>query len=241
MFSHLHVHTEFSLLDGLARVPRPHGTRPRARAGSDRPHRPRQPLRRHRLLQGGPRAGVKPIIGVEAYVAPDSRFEPRAEGQALAPPDAALPEHDRLSQPADAGHEGEPGRLLLQAADGPASSCASTARGSSPSPAAAPASCTTCCSRGRYDEAVQAARWYQETFDGYYLELQEHSMPELTEVNRQLVRDVAGDRHPARRHERRPLRPSVRRRDPGHPALHRHQLVASWTRSASACPTTPTT
>ncbi len=34
---------------------------------------------------------------------------------------------------------------------------------------------------------MATARWYQDTFDAFYLELQEHSMPELTAVNRQLV------------------------------------------------------
>jgi DNA polymerase-3 subunit alpha len=40
---------------------------------------------------------------------------------------------------------------------------------------------------GNFEQAAAMARWYQDTFDAFYLELQEHSMPELTAVNRQLV------------------------------------------------------
>jgi DNA polymerase-3 subunit alpha len=78
-FVHLHNHTEYSLLDGAARIgqlfaraaefgmpawPSPTTALPFGASTSP----------------GGPAAGVKPILGVEAYVAPASRFE-RAPGE----------------------------------------------------------------------------------------------------------------------------------------------------------------
>ncbi|HET7237297.1 MAG TPA: DNA polymerase III subunit alpha [Actinomycetota bacterium] len=79
-FVHLHTHTEYSLLDGAARIDalfeRAAGYGMPALAVTD-----------HGAMFGalgfyeaGLAAGVKPILGVEAYVAPSSRFE-RAPGE----------------------------------------------------------------------------------------------------------------------------------------------------------------
>jgi DNA polymerase-3 subunit alpha len=79
-FVHLHTHTEYSLLDGAARIDalfeRAAGYGMPALAVTD-----------HGAMFGalgfyeaGIAAGVKPILGVEAYVAPSSRFE-RAPGE----------------------------------------------------------------------------------------------------------------------------------------------------------------
>ena len=74
-FVHLHVHTEYSLLDGAARIDALFG---RARALD----MPALAITDHGVMFGalefyeaGRAAGVKPILGVEAYVAPSSRFE----------------------------------------------------------------------------------------------------------------------------------------------------------------------
>jgi DNA polymerase-3 subunit alpha len=74
-FVHLHVHTEYSMLDGAARV-------------SDlvsevaRHNMPAIAMTDHGNVFGAfdfykqaTKAGVKPIIGIEAYVAPESRFD----------------------------------------------------------------------------------------------------------------------------------------------------------------------
>ena len=51
-FTHLHVHSEFSLLDGLGRITRAGRRRPRARLRLAGHHRPRRAVRRGRLLPG---------------------------------------------------------------------------------------------------------------------------------------------------------------------------------------------
>src|SRR6266516_5090333 len=78
-FVHLHTHSEFSLLDGSARIDALF-----AKAAAYR--MPALALTDHGVMfgaldfyQAGRRHGVKPIIGVEAYVAPKSRFD-RAPG-----------------------------------------------------------------------------------------------------------------------------------------------------------------
>jgi DNA polymerase-3 subunit alpha len=79
-FVHLHTHTEYSLLDGASRVDELF-----ARAAAER--MPALGMTDHGVMFGalgfyeaGMRAGVKPILGVEAYVAPTSRFD-RAPGE----------------------------------------------------------------------------------------------------------------------------------------------------------------
>ncbi|HEX7405529.1 MAG TPA: DNA polymerase III subunit alpha, partial [Candidatus Nanopelagicaceae bacterium] len=74
-FVHLHVHTEYSMLDGAARV----GD---LVAEVARQEMPAIAMTDHGNVFGAfdfykqaKKAGVKPIIGIEAYVAPESRFE----------------------------------------------------------------------------------------------------------------------------------------------------------------------
>src|SRR5687768_15056616 len=74
MFTHLHLHTEYSLLDGLTRIPQL----------MDRVHELGQPavaMTDHGALFGAidfyreaQKRAIKPIIGVEGYVAPGSRL-----------------------------------------------------------------------------------------------------------------------------------------------------------------------
>jgi len=40
---------------------------------------------------------------------------------------------------------------------------------------------------GRTDELVKAASWYREVFSDYYLEIQRHPMPELEQINKELI------------------------------------------------------
>ena len=74
-FVHLHVHTEYSMLDGAARVKD-------LFAGAAEMGMPALACTDHGNLYGafdfycqGRAAGVKPIVGMEAYLAPGSRFD----------------------------------------------------------------------------------------------------------------------------------------------------------------------
>ncbi len=88
---HLHVHSEFSLLDGLSPVKHIVDTAKRGGHARGRADRPRQPVRRDRLLLATPRApGIKPILGVETYVSPRGMADKvGSAGPQLLPPGAA--------------------------------------------------------------------------------------------------------------------------------------------------------
>jgi DNA polymerase-3 subunit alpha len=88
-FVHLHVHSEYSLLDGAARIEAPkfHPDAPTIFTEAERHGMTAVAVTDHgamfgalRFFEAGRHAGIKPIIGVEAYVAPSSRFE-RDPGQ----------------------------------------------------------------------------------------------------------------------------------------------------------------
>ena len=94
-FTHLHLHTQYSLLDGAIRVDQLFPEGARARHGHRRRHRPRQPVRRDRPLQRAKAHGVKPIFGCETYVAPDRHDKTERNS----PPDPARQERRRLQEP----------------------------------------------------------------------------------------------------------------------------------------------
>src|SRR5919204_2257092 len=79
-FVHLHTHTEYSLLDGASRIEG-------LFEAAQRENMPALAVTDHGVMFGalafyeaGVAAGVKPILGVEAYVAPGTRFD-RAPGE----------------------------------------------------------------------------------------------------------------------------------------------------------------
>src|SRR3990172_408915 len=83
-FVHLHTHTEYSLLDGAARIeaPKSNPTAPTIFTESVAHGMPALAMTDHgamfgtlRFYEAARAVGVKPIIGVEAYVAPGSRFD----------------------------------------------------------------------------------------------------------------------------------------------------------------------
>ncbi len=118
-FVHLHLHTEYSLLDGACRLDRL----------MDKAHELKFPalaITDHGVLYGAidfyqaaREKGIKPIIGCEVYVAPGQparEEDQQRRARCLSSPRAAGQGRDRLQEPDPAHHRGPPGGLLLQAA-----------------------------------------------------------------------------------------------------------------------------
>ncbi|MEX1195724.1 MAG: DNA polymerase III subunit alpha [Dehalococcoidia bacterium] len=187
MFTHLHTHTEFSLLDGLSRIPQL----------MDRAKELGQEaigLTDHGVLYGAIQfykeakaRGIKPIIGIEAYIAQGSRLD--------RDPQAKQPYHLTMLAKNEVGYhnllqlstkshlEGYYYRprmdreLLEKHHEGliVLSGCA-----------------TSEVSRhlldGRFDEAVNAAQYYKQLFGDYYIEVQEHGIEEHDKLTQELIR-----------------------------------------------------
>ena len=185
MFTHLHVHTEYSMLDGLARldplVDKAVNLGMHSLAITD-----------HGGLYGAvdfyrkaKSKGIKPIIGCEMYVATGSRFDrnPRDKIHHLTVLAKDATGYKNLVKLVTASHlEGYYRRprvdreLLESHASGLAvlSGCPS---GEVP----------WLIAQGRNDEARDVAGWYKEVFGTYYLELMKHGgVPELPEINKGL-------------------------------------------------------
>jgi DNA polymerase-3 subunit alpha len=74
-FVHLHVHTEYSMLDGAARIEALAQEVARTGDGAIAMTDHGNVFGAFDFYQTMKKAGVKPIIGIEAYVAPESRFD----------------------------------------------------------------------------------------------------------------------------------------------------------------------
>ena len=141
-FVHLHVHTEYSMLDGAARLDDLFAEA--ARLGM-----PALAMTDHGNVFGAydfwkkaKAAGVKPIIGTEAYLAPGTRRfdktrvrwgdggEDDVSGGGAYTHMTMLAENTAgHAQPVPALQPGQPRGLLLQAADGPRAARRPTPRG----------------------------------------------------------------------------------------------------------------
>ncbi|MFC1932509.1 DNA polymerase III subunit alpha [Chloroflexota bacterium] len=186
MFNHLHVHTEYSLLDGMCRIPQ---LVERAKEmGMDS-----LAITDHGVMHGAiqfylaaKEAGIKPIIGCEVYVAPDSRLSRNASGQKpyhlvlLAKNQTGYRNLIQLTTRAHLeGFYYKPRidkELLKQYHQGLIALSACIA-GEVP----------RLILEGRLDEAKQAALWYKQTFGDFYLEIQRHPIPELERINQGLI------------------------------------------------------
>ena len=186
MFTHLHLHTEYSLLDGLSRIPRL----------LDRVGELGQEacaITDHGALYGvidfyreARARGIKPIIGVEAYVAPGDRRS--RDPQEKSPYHLTLLARDErgyrnlLALVTKANLEGyyykpRMDRELLEL-HGTGLIALSGCNSSE---------LHRLLMDGRRDDAMALIAWSRDVFDGYYLELQENGLPEVEAVNKQLV------------------------------------------------------
>ena len=184
-------------------------------------------------------AGVKPIIGIEAYFTPGiSRV--RAQGRQLLrrrPDDVSRPRRLHAHDAAQRVHRGDAQPLPAQhrrvAATGSSSSRAWTAS-CSPEHAKGLIATTGCPSGevqvhlrlGNYDAARQAAADYQDIFgrDNYFLELMDHGLDHRDAGPRRAAPAGQGPADPAARHQRLPLRHARGRAEPGAPAVHQLRL-----------------
>jgi DNA polymerase-3 subunit alpha len=189
LFTHLHVHSEYSLLDAMCRVPqlvaRAKELGMNALALTD-----------HGVMHGAiqfyraaKEAGIKPIIGCEAYIAAGSRFSQTANDKKsyhlvlLAKNHTGY--HNLIQLITKANLEGfyyKPRmdrEILEQHHEGLIALTACLA-GEIP----------RLITNGRLEDAKQAALWYKQTFgeDNFYLELQRHPIPELEPVNQELIK-----------------------------------------------------
>ncbi|MFC1963120.1 DNA polymerase III subunit alpha [Chloroflexota bacterium] len=186
MFTHLHVHSEYSLLDGMCRVPQL--IRKSQEMGMES-----LAITDHGTLHGiinfyleAKAAGIKPILGCEVYVAPQSlRSKGAADKTAyhlvlLAKDKVGY--HNIIELVTTAHLEGFYYKprvdkdLLCKHHQGliALSACPSGEVG-------------RLILEERIDESEKAAEWYKEVFDDFYLELQAHDMPELARINKELV------------------------------------------------------
>ena len=183
-FVHLHLHSQYSLLDGTTRID--DLVQRAAELGQ-----PAVALTDHgnmfgavKFYEAARRAGVKPIIGCEVYVAPGSRFDKGS---------------------ANGGGRAYHMLLLAQNQTGYNNLCELVTRGFTEGMYYFPRIdrellaqhaegliCTSACLRGevndhllhgREEAAREAAGFYQDLFPGrYYLELQDHGMEEDKQV-----------------------------------------------------------
>ncbi len=191
-FVHLHLHTQYSLLDGairfgdLVKKAKEYGM-------------PALAITDHGNMFGALEfylkckdSGIKPIIGAEVYIAPTSRFSKEGSeevsGYHLVLLCQDLAGYRNLSYLVSAGFkEGfyyKPRidkELLTKHSEG--------------------LICLSACLKGevaylagrsRLEEATNVASWYADLFPGrYYLELQENTLPEQAVVNERLLQIAA--------------------------------------------------
>lgn len=190
-FVHLHVHTEFSLLDGSSKIKEI--TKRAAELGMNS-----LAITDHGVMYGvidfyraAKDAGIKPIIGCEVYVAPGSRFdkEPGA-GEDRYHHLVLLAENQKgyenlvkiVSKGFVEGFYYKPRvdyEVLKEYHEGIIALSACLA-----------GEVQRYLARGMYEEGKKAALKHEEIFGkgNYFLELQDHGIPEQKNVNQQLLR-----------------------------------------------------
>ncbi len=191
-FVHLHLHTEFSLLDGACRLDRLMKRAVDLEFSS-------LAITDHGVMYGAidfyekaRASGIKPIIGFEAYIAPGSRFDKKAntrDGKDGYNHLLLLAENEtgyhNLTKLTTAAHlEGfyyKPRidkELLEEHKEGliALSGCLAS-------------EIPQAITRGKEAEAREAIDWFKQVFgpERFYLELQNHGISEQAKVNRQLI------------------------------------------------------
>jgi DNA polymerase-3 subunit alpha len=185
-FAHLHVHTEYSLLDGMCRIPQLVART--KELGMDS-----LAITDHGAMYGvidfyvaAKEAGIKPIIGCEVYVA-ETDCHSREPAHKNAYHLTLLVKNEKgyrnLLQLVTKSHlEGfyykpRVDKELLKLHHDGLIALSGCARGE----------LARLILEGRNDELARAASWYKEVFGDYYLEIQRHPIPELEQINQELI------------------------------------------------------
>jgi DNA polymerase-3 subunit alpha len=190
-FVHLHLHTEYSLLDGACRLDRL----------MDRAHELKFPslaITDHGVMYGAidfyqqaHAKGIKPIIGCEVYVAPGSRLEKKTSSGGrdvynhlvlLAKDEAGYKNLTKLTTAAHIeGYYYKPRidkELLAANKEGliALSGCLAS-------------EIPEAILKDQLPRAREAIDWFKQTLgpENFYLELQNHNIPEQAKVNRHLI------------------------------------------------------
>ena len=192
-FTHLHVHTEYSLLDGSNKI-KEYVERVKE-LGMDS-----AAITDHGVMYGvidfykaAKAAGINPVIGCEVYVAPGSRFD-RETGRGS--------EDDRyyhlvLLAENNQGYANLMKIVSLGFTDGfyyrpriDRETLEKYHEGIIATSACLAGEVQRLLVRGFYEEAKEAAMWHEKTFgkDHYYLELQDHGMSDQQRINPLLVK-----------------------------------------------------
>lgn len=190
MFTHLHLHTEFSLLDGACRI-EPVILAAKAKGQTA------IAITDHGVMYGvvdfykcAKKHGIKPIIGCEVYVAPRSRFDKDKVLDKKYNHLVLLCKNETgyknlikiVSQGFTEGFYAKPRidhQLLMEHHEGLV--------------------CLSACLAGEipqaildndYDKAKETALWYRDVFgaENYYLEIQDHGIKEQKIVNEQIYK-----------------------------------------------------
>ncbi|HHX87028.1 MAG TPA: DNA polymerase III subunit alpha, partial [Firmicutes bacterium] len=188
-FAHLHVHTEFSLLDGAARIKQL--VKQAKQMGMTA-----LAITDHGVMYGvvdfyqeAVKHNLKPVIGCEVYVAPRSRFQKQPGKDDYQYHLVLLAENNQgyrnlMSLVSGAFIDGfyykpRVDRELLEQHSEGLIALSGCLAGEIPS----------LMLNRQFDAARQAACYYRDLFgrESFYLELQDHGLPEQEEVNRQLV------------------------------------------------------
>ena len=190
-FTHLHVHTEYSLLDGSNKI-KEYVARVKE-LGMDS-----AAITDHGVMFGvidfykeAKKAGINPILGCEVYVAPGSRFDKEASGGddryhhlvLLAENNQGYANLMKIvSKGFVEGFYYKPRvdiEVLREYHEGIIALSACLA-----------GEVQRYLVRGMYEEACRAAKRYEEIFGkgNFFLELQDHGIPEQKMVNQQLLR-----------------------------------------------------
>ena len=190
-FTHLHVHTEYSLLDGSNKI-KEYVARVK-KLGMDS-----AAITDHGVMYGvidfykeAKAQGIKPILGCEVYVAPGSRFDKEAGNN-----------EDRyyhlvLLAENNEGYQNLMKIVSIGFIDGfyykprvDIETLETYHEGIIALSACLAGEIPRYIMRGMYEEACKSALRYQNIFgkDNFFLELQDHGMPEQKQVNQSLIR-----------------------------------------------------